>query len=151
METLTEISSKKIVGVELRTTSDNGVAFDEIPPFWQKFFKESILEKIPNKLSKDIFAVYTNFENEGKNNEGQYSLIIGASVELTQSVPDGFVSTVVPNSTYQVFNVETGHPEKVGNKWQEIWKHKFNKKRTFLSEYEHYKESGEINIYIGVH
>ena len=50
----------------------------------------------------------------------------------------------------QMFQSETGKPEKIGEKWQEIWAHQFEKKRAFLSEDEHYKESGEIDIYIGV-
>ena len=143
-----ECESKRIVGVLLTTTNDNNKAFKDIPPFWQQFFENKVLERIPQKVSDDIYAVYTCFENEGKNNEGQYSLIIGAEVSSIDSLPNEFVSTIIPSGRYQVF--ETEKPEKVGEKWQEIWGHTFEKQRTFYAEFEHYKASGEIDIYIGV-
>ena len=73
---------------------------------------------LPNKLSEDMFAVYTKFENEGKNNNGEYSLIIGAAVETDANVPEGYTSTIIPSSTYQIFESEAGNPEKIGEKWQ---------------------------------
>lgn len=151
----TKFGPTNIIGIELKTTNENSKAFEEIPPFWQRFFQEGIIEKIPNKTSTDVYAVYTKFENEGENNEGIYSLIIGCSVSSLNDTPKGFVSTVIPESDYALFELETGKPEKVGETWQKIWKMSekdidFNQKRTYLSEFEQYQSSGEINIYIGM-
>jgi predicted transcriptional regulator YdeE len=146
MQTITQSKPITIVGIKLRTS--NTEAMNTIPPFWGKFYQEGILNQIPNKVSSDIFAVYTDFENEGKNNEGQYSLIIGAEVENLDNVPQQFVSTVIPASKRVVFEVEAGHPEKVAEKWMEIWQTDLPK--TFISDYELYKASGEITIHIGV-
>src|ERR1700685_2079239 len=49
-----------VIGIEARTNnakemSPNGV----IPKQWGRFFKEGILEKIPNKVDPTIYAVYT--------------------------------------------------------------------------------------------
>ncbi len=137
----------KIVGIELRTS--NSEAMQTIPPFWGKFYQEGILAQIPNKISNDIYAVYTNFENEGKNNEGVYSLIIGAEVKNIDEIPVGFTSAVISPSQRAVFEVEKGHPEKVGEKWVEIWNHA-DLNKTYLADYELYKESGEIEIFIGI-
>lgn len=150
-----KIETMNIIGVELKTTNVNGKAFEEIPPFWQKFYQEGIVEKIPGKISDAVYAVYTNFENEGKNNNGVYSLIIGCSVGDLDSIPSGLVSTIIPVSKYTVFESETGYPEKVGETWQKIWKlseedKKFDKKRSYLVDFEQYQSSGEIKIYIGM-
>lgn len=147
MRTIRQSKPILVIGIELKTS--NKEAFQTIPPFWQKFYQEEILKKIPNKVSKDVFAVYTKFENEGQNNEGVYSFIIGAQVKNLDDVPAGFVTTTMPASRRAVFSVEAGHPEKVGEKWIKIWKRN-DLKKTFISEYERYSESGEIDIYVGI-
>lgn len=147
MKKITQEKSILIVGIELRTS--NLEAMQTIPPFWQKFYQEGILQKISNKVSDNVFAVYTNFENEGKNNEGIYSLIIGAEVTEVQALPKNFVSTIVKPSKRAVFEVEKGHPEKVGEKWQEIWG-MTDLEKSYISDYELYFPSGEIEIHIGI-
>src|SRR3989338_11532665 len=96
MKKTTQEKDIQIVGIELRTS--NAEAMQTIPPFWQKFYQENILQQIANKDSDNVFAVYTNFENEGKNNEGTYSLIIGAEVSEIQTLPENFVSTIIKPS-----------------------------------------------------
>jgi predicted transcriptional regulator YdeE len=147
METINQASPIPVVGIELRT--NNEAAFQEIPKHWQRFVQEGVLGKITGKVSNDIYAVYTNFENKGKNNDGTYSFIIGAEVKELTNVPPAFASTTIPASRRQVFKVAAGHPEQVGAKWQEIWGLK-GLNKTFVSDYEHYRESGEIEILVGV-
>lgn len=141
-----------IIGIELRTTNDNGRSFYEIPVFWKHFMKEGVSTKIPNKLNNDIYAVYTNFENEGKNNQGMYSLIIGSSVR-PEAIPEiGFTKVIIPSGYYRVFPVEKGRPDKVGEAWQTIWAIPESEKHqwTFKCEFECYRASNEIDIFIGV-
>ena len=147
MEIITQPEPIFIIGIEARMS--NEVAFEEIPVIWQKFYQEALLEQIPQKVSGEVFALYTNFENEGQNNTGLYSFILGAQVKNFDNVPPQFVSAVIPPARRLVFNVETNHPEKVASKWQEIWTHNEYKK-TFICEYERYKESGEIDIFVGI-
>ncbi|MCY1033277.1 GyrI-like domain-containing protein [Corallococcus sp. BB11-1] len=147
MKTVTQSKTLRIVGLELRTT--NETAFKDIPAHWQRFYQDGILEKIPNKVSADVYAVYTNFENPGKNNLGTYSLILGAEVPGQGPVPPGLVAAVVPQSKRQVFEVAKGHPEKVGEKWQEIWA-LGSEGKAYLADFEHYTPSGEIAIHVGV-
>lgn len=142
----------KIIGIELRTTNDNGQSFHDIPPFWDRFIKENCVEKIPSKRDQNIYAVYTHFENAGKNNFGMYSLIIGCEVTDNAIIPDGFVSATIPAGNYRHFSVENGSPDKVGETWQKIWNIPANEKKSwrFQCEYECYRSSGEIDIFIGV-
>ncbi len=147
MKKIDQKNNIQIVGIKLRTS--NAEAMQTIPPFWQKFYQENILQQIENKVSDDVYAVYTNFANEGKNNDGVYSLIIGLEVEKIGVLPKNFVSTVIKSSKRVVFEVEKGHPEKVGEKWLEIWQ-TTDIKKTYLSDYELYHTSGEIEIYVGI-
>lgn len=147
METISQDEDIKVIGMEIKTSNDK--AFEEIPMHWQKFMQESMMEKIPNKMSNDIYAVYTNFENEGKNNDGVYSFIIGARVSTLKEAPEAFVSTTIPKSKRRVYPVEKGHPEKVGEKWQEIWK-ATDIYKTYVADYERYKENGEIAVFVGI-
>jgi len=147
MDTVTQTKPIRVVGLELRTSNEQ--AFETIPAHWQKFFQQGVLGNIPDKLSEDVYAVYTNFANPGKNNEGQYSLIIGAEVGANSAVPQGLTETVIPASKRVVFEVEAGHPEKVGAKWQEIWAKK-DLKNSYLADYEKYAKSGQIHILVGV-
>ena len=136
----------KIVGIELRTS--NNEAMETIPPFWGRFYAEDIMGQIAHKKSSDIYAVYTNFENEGVNNEGIYSLIIGAEVESFDDISEGFSSTTIAKQNREVFSVAEGKPKNVGQTWMEIWQRN-DLKKTFLAEYELYHAKG-IDIYIGV-
>jgi predicted transcriptional regulator YdeE len=140
-----------IIGIELRTTNDNGRAFQDIPPFWEKFIKENCAAQISNKLDNDIYAVYTHFENPGKNNHGMYSLNIGCSVPANTMVPKGYASVIIPAGNYRVFPVEKNRSDKVGEAWQEIWALPASEKQdwSFNCEFERYCSSGEIDIYIG--
>ena len=115
----------------------------------RNFFQEGILKKIENKVSDTIYAVYTNLENEGKNCDGQYSLIIVAEVNNFDNKPDNMVGTTVPIFKRSVFEVESGKPEKVGEKWQEIWANT-DLERNFISDYESYGKSGKIEIFVGI-
>lgn len=51
----------KIIGIEVRTTNENGQALEDLDRLWGRFFSEKIAEKIPNKIRNDIYAVYTNY------------------------------------------------------------------------------------------
>ncbi|MBX7146080.1 MAG: GyrI-like domain-containing protein [Alphaproteobacteria bacterium] len=134
-----------IVGLELKTS--NAIAAETIPLHWQKFYQENILDKISNKISSDIYAVYTHFKNIGKYEECVYSLIIGVAVKTIERLPESLVSFTIMPETRKIFNVKNG-PQSVGEKWFEIWQQPLQ--RTFIADYEHYQSSGTIDIFIGV-
>ncbi len=136
----------KIIGIELRTS--NNEAMETIPPLWERFYTDAIPEKITNKKSNNIYAVYTNFENEGVNNEGIYSLIIGVEVENFDNIPNGLTTTTIKKQNREVFKVKDAKPENIGETWFEIWG-RDDLSKTFIAEYEHYTDKG-IDIYIGI-
>lgn len=144
-ETLTDAIT--VVGIELRT--DNTMAAQTIPPHWQRFGQENVLAAIANKRGEDVFAVYTHFAHAGSNNNGLYSLVIGAAVAPDAPVPAGMVRVVVPASPRAVFAVEKGRFDLVGAAWQTIWQ-RSDLAKTFIAEYERYHANGDITVSIGL-
>ncbi len=138
--------SIKVVGLLVRT--NNMQAIQIIPALWQKFYSESMPEKITNKASDSVYALYTDFENEGIDNKGQYSFLIGMEVKDFSDIPDGLSKAVIPSSNYYQFDIERGKPEKVFEKWKEIWD-MTDLENTYKCDFERYQSSGEIAIYIG--
>lgn len=139
-----------VIGIELRTS--NAHAFQTIPLHWQRFFQEKVTTAIEGRMSDDIYAVYTNFQNAGINNEGTYSLIIGLAThpESASPLPAGFTRAVVPASHRIVFPVAANRPENVGETWQKIWQYS-GVQKTYIAEYERYRSSdGRIDISIGI-
>jgi predicted transcriptional regulator YdeE len=135
-----------IIGLELRTSND--IAFETIPAHWQRFMGEQILGRIPNRASDTVYAVYTNYQNPGINNEGTYSCVLGAAVRDTSQIPDGVVAVSLPASTYQVVQVES--VEMVGLAWQTIWQQDTSQ-RTFIADTECYYPDEKVEIHLGIH
>lgn len=139
--------SLTIIGIELRTSND--VAFTEIPLHWKNFIEKAVPQHVAEKLSDDIYAVYTNFANVGTNNEGVYSFIIGVPVAAGSDVPEGMVSVVIPEANYKVFGVPGNDPSRVGEAWKEIWS-LTGLAKSFVCDYERYGSNGEVDIFVGV-
>ena len=145
----TEHQSEAIIIIGLELCTDNEEAFQTIPEHWQRFGTEGILEQIPHKLSNDVYAIYTNYEHEGLSNNGTYSLVIGAATSNLEPIPSGLIRIQLPASRYQVFPVQQGRPDLVGEAWQTIWQQDTSS-RTFIADGERYRSDGTIDILLGV-
>lgn len=143
--------SLTVIGKEIRTSNDQLQCATDIPRHWDNCLSHHYLSNIPNKLSDDIYALYTNFQYSGHSSDGTYSYVLGCSVSSDSPVPNGYTKHVIPTSEYQVFVCRNGPPESVVNeKWKEIWTHTFQKKRTFYLEFEKYSDNQSVSIFIGV-
>ena len=78
-----------VVGISVRTTNKNQQAAKDIPVLQQRFMSENIAEQIPNKLSKEVYAVYTDYESDYTK---PYTTIIGCKVSEIGNIQEGFVS-----------------------------------------------------------
>jgi predicted transcriptional regulator YdeE len=145
----TEIVSRPIfiVGLELRTSND--VAFETLPAHWQRFMSEGILERIPNRASDDMYAVYTNYENQGRNNSGVYSCVLGAPVTSLEDVPSDLIAVSFPAGTYQMVPVPSGRADLVGEAWQAVWREDASN-RAFIADGERYRTDGRIDLLLGL-
>lgn len=147
MRTIEQDQAIHVIGIELRTSNDQ--AFKTIPGHWQRFTQEAVPAKVPGKLSDDVYAVYTDFQNAGRDNQGVYSLVIGVAVPADAAVPEGCARAVIPASPRAVFPVEKGRFDQVGEAWQAIWQRR-DLRKTFIADYEHYRADGRIDILVGI-
>jgi predicted transcriptional regulator YdeE len=138
-----------VVGIALRT--HNGEAFQTIPPLWGRFAQSGLADRLPHRLSDDVHAVYTHFENAGVDNSGWYTLVIGHAVpgDTPTLPPEDLTHVVAPASLRAVFEVAQGRPDLVGAEWQQIWQ-RTDLQKTTLADYERYQPDGTIGIHIGV-
>ena len=138
----------KIIGISLRTTNENDQSATDIPQFWQKFFQENILSKIPNKKGMDVFSVYTKYEGDFM---APYTVILGCEVTNFDSIPTGMTNLLIPESKFAVFHADG--PDNVASAWGQIWQTKLG--RTYYADFEVYKESVSqsnpvVEIFVGI-
>ena len=145
--TIEQTEATTVIGLELRTS--NAEAFRTIPPHWQRFTAEKVLDRITPRLSDSVFAAYTRFEHEGRDNEGSYSLVIGAAVPPGTPVPEGLTRIEMPAQRSAVFEVERGRHDLVGDAWRMIWQ-QADLPKSYRCEHERYDTDGRIRIHVGL-
>jgi len=150
----TKLDSFKVIGISVRTTNENGQAGKDISFLWNKFFEENIFAKIPNKISDEIYSVYTHYE---KDHTKPYTTILGYKVKNSEPVIEGLVEKVIDTSHYKIFTAKGKLSEGVVFKeWQNIWNLNDKLNRSFTSDFEIYgtksqdPESAEVDIYIAL-
>ena len=107
---------KYFIGLALRT--NNRECSSAMPAHKEKFFKENIPAKIPNRIGGDILALYTDYEGDYT---GDYSWVLGCEVTSLDEVPKGLVGKVISASKYAVFTTKGAFPQGLIAAWQEIW------------------------------
>lgn len=142
----------RVIGISVKTTNENGQAGTDIPKLWEKFMSENILEKIPNKISNDIFSIYTNYEGD---HTKPYETILACEVSTLENIPEGMVSQSFAGSNYAKTTCKGDLMQGiVYNKWVEIWDMPLN--RTYTADFEIYGEKAlnpkdaEVDIMIAV-
>lgn len=127
------IKKFEIIGISTRTTNKNGQAAQDIEALWGKFWGQNIQEQIPNKVSDEIYAVYTDYETDFT---GYYTSIIGLQVSSLANIPQGFVGLTIETDIYQKFVSKGKMPEAVVKTWLEIWGNEdLNAKRAYKADF----------------
>ena len=148
-----------VVGIAAPTSNaleaaGNGV----IAKQWDKFYKEGILGKIPNKADSAIYAIYCDYASD-RNSE--YTYFIGGRVRDASEVPAGMVARTVSAGKYAVVTSERGPiPKNIVEAWQKVWsledQARLGGKRAYQTDFEIYDErasdpqNSQIDIYVGV-
>lgn len=147
-----------VVGISARTSNaKESSAQGVIGRQWARFMKDSLLNKIPNKVDTNVLAVYTDYESDAN---GPYTYILGARVSSADHIPQGMVSRKVPSGRYAIFTSGKGPAEKVvPDTWRRIWavpKSSTGGNRAYLADFELYDQraadpqNSEVDIYIGI-
>lgn len=147
--TVEQQKSKYFIGLELRTNNEE--CSWTMPAHKDKFFKEDILSKIPNKVNGDILALYTDYEGD---HTKPYSWILGCEVSSLDQIPEGLVGKVIPQSNYAIFTTQGEFPQGLIVAWQDIWNSGLP--RLYSSDFELYRSdfdqqrNPEVKVYIAI-
>ena len=148
-----ELTSITLIGISLKskTTNEHRQSNTDCGNLWQKFEKESVFNKIENKLSDEIFAVYHNYEGD---HTKPFSYFIGCKVAEGTEVPEDLDSLTTAKGTFHKTVAKGKMPDCVANAWREIWK-KDDSSRAYKADFEVYDErshdwqNAEVDIFIG--
>ncbi len=148
-----------IVGIEVRTNNTKEMSGQgSIGAQWERFMKEGIAGKIPNRVGDVVYALYTKYV---KDRNGDYDFVIGMRVSSTRAVPPGMVLKHVPAGKYAVITSDTGPGSQVvPAAWQRIWKMEDRSQlggvRSYATDYEVYDERArdpqavQVDIFVGI-
>ena len=148
---MTKIEDFKIIGISTITTNENGKAASDLGLLWQRFFEENIIGKIENKVSNDIYAIYTDYESDFT---GKYHTIIGLKVNSLDNIPEDLIGREFKNDTFVKHTAKGEMPNAVVKTWKEIWDNNTTLNRKYTYDFEVYTEksqngeNSEVDIYI---
>ncbi len=155
--TRADLPGFQVIGIGARTTNAKEATGDGmIPRQWQKFFQEGNLTKIPNKISGNIYALYSDYASD---HNGEYDFVIGAMVKEGTLPPPGMVAKNVAGGRFAVLTSEKGPlPKVVPQAWQAIFKLEAEKKiqRTYKTDFEIYDQrsqdpqNAQVDLYVGL-
>lgn len=149
--TIIQKPSITILGIECKTSNAPEAGPRDIPLHWEKFYKENIISKIPNKASNEVIGLYCDYE---KDHTKPYSFVIGCPVSSCDTIPDGMVVKILPATSYALFSATGKHPESLIKTWGNIWQ--TDLKRTFTGDFEVYgekfssKSPQEVEVFIAI-
>lgn len=138
-----------IIGIKIRTSNEHHSK--DGPRLWDRFRKEQLMTKIPNKLNENIFAVYTDYEGDYTR---PYSYLVGCEVAKIDEVPRGLVGIKIPRQNYAVFSAKGSFPVSLIQTWQQIWVSDIQ--RSYFADFEVYpphfdpQKQSDIQIHIAI-
>ncbi|TXI15217.1 MAG: AraC family transcriptional regulator [Pedobacter sp.] len=147
-----QLDQFQVIGISVRTTNQNGQSQKDIGNLFGRFMMENLIEKIPNKENNDIYCIYTDYESD---QTAPYTTIIGCRVSSLQSIPEGFISKVIPKTTYQIYTSKGKLPDCVGETWMKIWNEN-SPNRKYIADFDVYGSKSqnpteaEVDTYLSI-
>ncbi len=140
-----------IIGISVRTTNVNNKALKDIGDLFGNFVGQHIMEKIPNKISGDIYCVYTEYESDFSR---PYTTIIGCKVSSLNNIPTGLIGKTIPDSNYQIYKSTGKLSISLSKTWEGIWNSDLN--RRYSADFDVYGEkakdyeNAEVDTYVAI-
>ncbi len=140
-----------VIGIPIRTSNENGRFQKDVSPLWDRFFREKIADKIPNKTGQSPIAVYTDYEGDYTQ---PFTYILGYEVFSLKEIPEGMRGVEISPSPYAVFTAKGEFPKSMVQTWQTVWKSDLP--RSYTTDFEIYpsdfnpQKKPEVRIYIGL-
>ena len=144
-----------IIGMELKTTTQNGKNCIDIPRFWEKIIQKGQIDAIPNRKEPGtLLGICADFEPDGG-----FSYIVAAEVSDTVDIPAGMIARTIPAATYAVFTARGKMPAAIQEAFKYIyqeWLPHSTCRRGESAEFELYDaryqngENAEADIYVPI-
>ena len=127
----------KLTGLKLdhKTTNENGQSGIDCGSLWQQFETGNFAEKIPGKLSNEIYAVYYDYEGD---HTKPFAYFIGCKVNMDAQNVQGMDSLIIPAGSYYTITAKGKMPDCVADSWKQIWSSITN--RAYQFDFEIYDE-----------
>jgi len=146
-----EIQEKTIYGITTRTKNADEMnpQTAKIGAIWQKFDKTV---NVDYESGERVYGVYYNYESDAN---GEFDVLAGCetSNEKLENVKIEKGKYLVFNKVYEENNDNT-RVQAVIETWGKIWEYFSNDnsqyKRAYKTDFEYYKNSNEIEIYISI-
>lgn len=140
-----------VVGISVRTTNQNYKSQRDIAKLWEFFFLNNIQQLIPNKISDDIYCIYTDYESDYT---GEYTTILGCLVSKIENLSDRLIVKEIPACEYYKYISEGEMPYCVGKTWAHIWQSNIDRK--YLADFDIYgkeakdPKNAKITTYLSI-
>lgn len=148
---LIKLPAFTLIGIQLRrkTTNEAGQSGVDCGNLWQEFTKKDVANKIQEKLTDEIFAVYFDYEGD---HTKPFSYFIGCKAAPHPKIPAGLNRLHIPEQHYTKVIASGKMPDCIADAWKRIWVSEV--KRAFQYDFEIYDErsqnwnSAEVDIYV---
>lgn len=139
-----------VAGISIRTINKNERSVRDIGSLWARFMSEDMSAQISNKISDDIYCVYTDYDGDHTN---WYTAVIGYKVADIH-VDNTLFLALVPEGNYRIYKPQGEFPACVASTWNHIWQ--CDADRKYIADYDLYKAGAnsfnqtETEVYLGV-
>ena len=143
-----ELQEKRVEGIGIKTSNENGKSVQDIGKLWQKFFAEGEYDKIEHKANQKTIGLYTDYEGDYTK---PYYFMVGCEVEKESQ---NRMMKIIPKGKYAKFVIKGDVQKSVGEAWGKIWQ--MDLKRKYDCDFEEYQNNSqdmqnqEIHIYIAL-
>jgi predicted transcriptional regulator YdeE len=140
-----------LLGISVRTTNLGGQAMKDIAELWSRFMGDNILQQIADRVTDEIYSVYTDYETDYN---GFYTTVLGCRVNSLNKIPEGLTCLIIPPDRYVRYVAKGKFPDCVAQTWQHIWNSTLDRKYT--ADFDVYgpkaqnPDEGEVEVYVAV-
>ncbi len=144
-----------IIGLEARTSNAREAepSTSVIGAVWQRYFEDAFAARIPHVVDASVlYAVYTCYASDA---DGEYSFILGRSVDEHAVAPEGMTKARLPPGSYVVGTAPGEGRDAVVRGWQAVWEYFARPdapQRSYTADIEVHRTEvpGEVEIYVAV-
>lgn len=143
----------KIIGISTRTTNKGNQSQQDLGKLWGQFYADNVFDKIPNKVSDNVLAIYTDYKSDFTD---EYTTIIGVPVSTLDEIPNGLIGREFNADNFKKFVAKGKMPNAVVNVWLDIWQKDKELNRKYTYDFEVYGEksqngeNSEVEIFLSI-